>query len=88
MKISVKIERKGKSSYRAHCPNLPGCFAVGNSRAESLNKIDTAIHAYLASMNQPTPKSIRKVVREVQSNKRIPFSSQTRPNGPRSIQVG
>ena len=52
MKISVKIERSGKGRYRAQCPNPPGCFATGDSRAESLNKIDEAIQGYFGEHEQ------------------------------------
>ena len=47
MKYTVLIER-GPTSYGASVPDLPGCFAVGETREEAARLIQEAIAAHLA----------------------------------------
>ena len=66
MKIAVRVakaspDRPGR--YRAWCPTLPGCRAHGRSRDEAIANIDSVIRGYLASLNRPTPKKLKKVVK-------------------------
>ncbi len=46
MKYVVVIE-KGKSSYGAHVPDLPGCIAVGDTKEEALELIKEAIEFHI-----------------------------------------
>ena len=49
MKYVVVIEKSDKN-YGAYVPDLPGCVAVGETRAEALRLIDEAIDLHLQSM--------------------------------------
>ena len=58
MKYLVVIE-KGPKSYGAYVPDLPGCVAVGDSRAEVKRLIREAIEMHLELLResgQPIPK--------------------------------
>ncbi|MEM8639632.1 MAG: type II toxin-antitoxin system HicB family antitoxin [Cyanobacteria bacterium P01_G01_bin.54] len=53
------ILEPGKSSYGAHVPDLPGCVAVGATKAEALDLIQEAIALHLEDLrneHQPIPE--------------------------------
>ncbi len=57
MKYMVVVE-KGKSSYGAFVPDLPGCIAVGETEKEVVALIEEAIQFHLEDLKtegQPTP---------------------------------
>ena len=57
MQYVVVIER-GPRSYGAYVPDLPGCVAVGETKAEVCGLIREAIEVYveaLAEDGQPVP---------------------------------
>ena len=61
MKYAVVIER-GPLSYGAHVPDLPGCVAVGETKAEVLVLIREAIELYLEALEEdgetiPSPQA-------------------------------
>ena len=64
VKVVVNIDRNVQGQYRAVCPGLPGCCAYGDSRTESITKIDTVIRGYLASLDRPDPENLNKVISE------------------------
>ena len=51
MKFTVVIET-GESSYGAYVPELPGCIAVGESKAEVLKLIKEAIDFHLEGLKE------------------------------------
>ncbi|MDE2766657.1 MAG: type II toxin-antitoxin system HicB family antitoxin [Chloroflexota bacterium] len=51
MKYAVVIER-GPTSYGAHVPDLPGCVAVGETKAEVVVLIREAIELYLEALEE------------------------------------
>ena len=58
MKYAVVIE-KGPTSYGASVPDLPGCFAVADSRDEVTRLIQEAIAEHVAllrSQGLPVPE--------------------------------
>jgi predicted RNase H-like HicB family nuclease len=66
MKYLVVIE-EGPSSFGAYVPDLPGCVAVGESRAEVTRLIHEAIEFHLEGMQEdgipiPEPHSTSEVV--------------------------
>ena len=61
MRYMVVIER-GDTSWGAHVPDLPGCVAVGEARAEVLRLIREAIALHIDGLRQdglpvPAPSS-------------------------------
>lgn len=61
MKYAVVIER-GPESFGAYVPDLPGCVAAGDSRAEVLVLIQEAIELHLSGLREqgaqiPLPSS-------------------------------
>ncbi len=66
----VLIE-KGKTSYGAYSPDVPGCVAVGDSEEEVLQLMDEAMQAHLELMAQegdpiPEPSLVRAEFVEVE----------------------
>ena len=66
MKYLVVIEQ-GPSSFGAYVPDLPGCVAVGDSRAEVTHLIHEAIEFHLEGMQEdglpiPEPLSTSELV--------------------------
>lgn len=58
MRYAVIIE-EGKNSFGAYVPDLPGCVAVGETRAEVLKLIEEAIEFHLEGLQedgQPIPE--------------------------------
>jgi predicted RNase H-like HicB family nuclease len=51
MKYAVVIE-KGESSFGAYVPDLPGCVAVGETRADAMTLIREAIEFHLEGMRE------------------------------------
>jgi predicted RNase H-like HicB family nuclease len=49
MKFAVVIE-KGRGSYGAYVPDLPGCAVVGSSRRQAESRIRKAIEMHLSGM--------------------------------------
>lgn len=47
MKYKVTL-RKTDEGFSVSCPGLPGCWSEGQSEAEALDNIKTAIEEYLA----------------------------------------
>ena len=61
MRYMVVVER-GATSWGAHVPDLPGCVAVGESRAEVLQLIREAMALHIAGLQEegvpvPAPTS-------------------------------
>lgn len=61
MRYLVIIER-GESSWGAHVPDLPGCIAVAETRAEVIGLIKEAIDFHLEGLREhgepiPVPSS-------------------------------
>lgn len=57
-RYAVVIER-GNTSYGAYVPDLPGCFAVGDSRAQVQTLIAEAISFHIQSLiehGDPVPE--------------------------------
>jgi len=66
MRYMVVIER-GKNSWGAHVPDLPGCIAVGESRDEVVELIREAIDLHIESLRNdglpvPSPSSESVIV--------------------------
>jgi len=66
MRYMVVIER-GDTSWGAHVPDLPGCVAVGETRAEVLRLIREAIELHIDGLRQeglpvPVPSSEGEIV--------------------------
>ena len=62
----VVVER-GATSWGAHVPDLPGCVAVGETRAEVLRLIREAIELHIAGLKEdglpvPAPSSEGEIV--------------------------
>ncbi len=61
MRYMVVVER-GKTSWGAHVPDLPGCIAIGETRKELLRLIREAIKLHIEDLQRqglpvPTPSS-------------------------------
>jgi predicted RNase H-like HicB family nuclease len=61
MKYAVIVE-EGQSSFGAHVPDLPGCVAVADTRAEVIKLIQEAIEFHIEGLREadqpiPTPSS-------------------------------
>jgi len=70
MRYAVIVE-EGETSFGAYVPDLPGCVAVAESRAEVLRLIEEAIEFHIEGMRQdnqaiPPPSSSIEYV-EVQA---------------------
>ncbi len=66
MKYAVVIE-EGPESFGAYVPDLPGCVAVGESRAEVVQLIQEAIELHLQDLQEqggkiPSPASSVEIV--------------------------
>jgi len=62
MEYLVVVE-KGKSSYGAYVPDLPGCVATGETRREVLKLIREGIQLHMEALRksgQPVPEPISK----------------------------
>lgn len=67
MEYLVVVE-KGKSSYGAYVPDLPGCIAAGETRREVLKLIREAIELHIEALREsgqpiPEPNSKSEVVK-------------------------
>jgi predicted RNase H-like HicB family nuclease len=67
MEYLVVLE-KGKSSYGAYVPDLPGCVAAGETRREVLKLIREAILLHIEALREsgkpvPEPTSKSEVVK-------------------------
>ena len=67
MEYLVVVE-KGKSSYGAYVPDLPGCVAAGETRREVLKLICEAIKLHIEALREsgqsvPEPNSKSEVVK-------------------------
>jgi predicted RNase H-like HicB family nuclease len=67
MEYLVVVE-KGKSSYGAYVPDLPGCVAVGETRREVMRLIREGIALHIKSLREageaiPLPSSKSEIVK-------------------------
>ena len=67
MEYLVVVE-KGRSSYGAYVPDLPGCVAAGESRRAALKLIRDAVKLHIEALREsgqpiPEPTSKSDVVR-------------------------
>ena len=67
MEYLVVVE-KGKSSYGAYVPDLPGCVAVGETRREVVKLIREGIKLHIEAMREagesiPPPISKSEVIK-------------------------
>lgn len=51
MKLFIVVSQLSNGRYRALCPSLPGCSAIGGSHEEALRNMHSAVRNYLASVN-------------------------------------
>lgn len=66
MRYTVVIE-EGPASFGAYVPDLPGCVAVGGTRAEAMQLIREAIEFHLEGLREegseiPIPHSSAELV--------------------------
>jgi predicted RNase H-like HicB family nuclease len=66
MRYAVVIE-KGRRSYGAYVPDLPGCIAVGDSAEEVRRLIAEAVQAHIEGMREdgepiPEPSTLAEYV--------------------------
>jgi predicted RNase H-like HicB family nuclease len=66
MEYAVVIE-KGPKSFGAYVPDLPGCIAVGETRAEAVQLIQEAIKLHLLGLQEqgervPSPLSTVEII--------------------------
>lgn len=66
MKYAVIIE-KGKTSYGAYVPDLPGCVAAGETREEVIRLIHEAIEFHIEGLKEdgeiiPEPASSIEII--------------------------
>jgi len=45
------VLRQSEEGYSVSCPGLPGCWSQGQTEAEAIDNIRTAIREYLAAVN-------------------------------------
>ena len=67
MEYLVVVE-KGKSSYGAYVPDLPGCVAVGETRREVIKLIREGIKLHIGAMIEagepvPLPTSKSEIIK-------------------------
>ncbi|MEX0735137.1 MAG: type II toxin-antitoxin system HicB family antitoxin [Steroidobacteraceae bacterium] len=67
MEYLVVVE-KGKTSYGAYVPDLPGCVAVGETRREVLKLIRQGIALHIEALREagepvPAPSSRSEIVK-------------------------
>jgi predicted RNase H-like HicB family nuclease len=67
MEYLVVVE-KGKTSYGAYVPDLPGCVAVGETRREVLKLIREGIELHIEALHDagevvPPPTSRSEIVK-------------------------
>ncbi|MBV6417315.1 MAG: hypothetical protein CMLOHMNK_01962 [Steroidobacteraceae bacterium] len=67
MEYLVVVE-KGKTSYGAYVPDLPGCVAVGDTRREVLKLIRQGIALHIEALREagdpiPAPSSKSEIVK-------------------------
>jgi predicted RNase H-like HicB family nuclease len=63
MRYSVVVE-KGKRSYSAYLPDVPGCIATGRTQAATLNRLAKALEMHLAALKEdglPIPEPTTQV---------------------------
>jgi predicted RNase H-like HicB family nuclease len=46
------VLRHSEEGYSVSCPSLPGCFSQGETRAEALRSIESAIREYLLAKRE------------------------------------
>jgi predicted RNase H-like HicB family nuclease len=51
MKYAIIVER-GKTSYGAYVPDLPGCVAVADTKEEVMKLIEEAIRLHIETMQE------------------------------------
>ena len=51
MKYKVVL-RKSEEGFSVSCPGLPGCWSQGETEAEALENIRTAIQEYLGAIDE------------------------------------
>jgi len=62
------VVEKGKTSFGAYVPDLPGCVAVGESRREVLKLIREGIELHIEALREageavPAPSSKSEIVK-------------------------
>lgn len=67
MKKYMVVVEKGTGSWGAYVPDLPGCIAAGETRAEVLKLIEEAIEFHLEGLKEqgepiPEPLSSSELV--------------------------
>jgi predicted RNase H-like HicB family nuclease len=65
---NLVVVEKGKSSYDAYVPDLPGCVAVGETRREVMKLIREGVELHIESLREagepiPTPTSKSDIVK-------------------------
>jgi predicted RNase H-like HicB family nuclease len=62
----VVIVEKGRRGYGVYAPDLPGCVALGRTRAEALRRMRTALRWHLDALRasgQSIPRPMTNMAR-------------------------
>jgi predicted RNase H-like HicB family nuclease len=64
MQIVVITVEVSPGIHKAHCPALPGCVVLAESREEALERLSNAVVGYFASLDATVPEKFEWVIRE------------------------
>jgi predicted RNase H-like HicB family nuclease len=59
MRLPIRIRNDARGQFVASCEALPGCSARAESYEQAVDRLEQAIHGYLASLNVATPKDLK-----------------------------
>lgn len=74
MKYKIQLE-KNEEGYSVSCPELPGCWSQGKTKAEALKNIEDAIKTYLETKKilKPADESFTQGWKEAMNNDLFPI---------------
>jgi predicted RNase H-like HicB family nuclease len=53
MRFLVHITQMSEELFQVSCPGLPGCITYGQSKEQAVQRMETAVRGYLASLDVP-----------------------------------
>ena len=62
MKIAINIRQTASGCFRAGCPAMPGCVAIGQTQEHVCRNMRREIACYVASMDGICPEQLDLVV--------------------------
>ena len=64
MALTIRMMRVPQGGFKAWCPALPGCYAMGVTREEARRQVHRAMKGYIDSIDVVLPRELGRLMKD------------------------